>query len=204
MITNHLADLHYYNQGLNAVDTLRVIVDQLVSISSIVVVNVRDVVTEAAMTIGHEIAVALADLRSKIQIANRQLNAESSKASSKTSKKSLAVSKEKDISDKLLTSLTALLENIFKSIFLHRYKDFQPELRADCASNFGDWITADPTFFHDDDYLKYLGALMADREAIVRRQVNLESFKFYFHLFPLAFSSFDVYIVERDREFTFF
>ena len=122
-------------QGARSIELLRVIVDILITFSSYIVVNVRDAVTEAAMSIARQIAFVLADLRMKVQVATRQLNADSNK-----SKKFSAVSKEKKTSDKLLSALCSLLEHVFNSIFIHRQKDYSAQVRASCVSNLGDLV----------------------------------------------------------------
>ena len=168
--------------GLKAISSLRLIVDQLVTLSSMIVVNIRDVVTEATLTIGKQVSAKVDELRSKSTITNRQLAAETNKLNSssqssqekselnKKNKKLTAVSKEKTMSDKLLAALQSLVDNVFISIFIHRHRDFHEDIRASCATALGQWVTLDPEYFYKDEYLKYLGWLCCDQSHTVRRQ----------------------------------
>jgi hypothetical protein len=92
------------------------------------------------MTIGRVVSVTLTELKKQRDTASRQLSAETLKTTDKKSKKFSAVSKEKTAIDRNIEGLTALVENIFTSIFIHRHKDTHVEIRANCASSFGDWV----------------------------------------------------------------
>lgn len=56
-----------------------------------------------------------------------------------------------------------MLTYIFKGVFVHRYRDTQPEIRAICMSEIGHWMKRYPAMFLDDGYLKYVGWTMYDR-----------------------------------------
>ncbi len=168
------------SQDSKAIETLQVITDQLVALSSMIVMSVRDVVTEASLTIGRKISSKLVDLRSMVKIAERQLKAETSKQGTtkqqKTvvSKKAVAVQKEKAAFDRQVIALTELCETIFNSIFIHRHKDSRDDIRAHCAKNLGEWIATDLQHFGKDEFLKYIGWLCSDASKEVRK-ASIES-----------------------------
>ncbi len=56
-----------------------------------------------------------------------------------------------------------MLTYIFKGVFVHRYRDTQPEIRSICMQEIGLWMRRYPTMFLDDSYLKYVGWTMYDR-----------------------------------------
>uniref|UniRef100_A0A5K3ESR2 SCD domain-containing protein n=2 Tax=Mesocestoides corti TaxID=53468 RepID=A0A5K3ESR2_MESCO len=59
---------------------------------------------------------------------------------------------------------------LFKGVFIHRYRDSQPEIRAICIAEIGVWMRRYPAMFLDDSYLKYIGWTLYDRVGEVRLQ----------------------------------
>ena len=51
----------------------------------------------------------------------------------------------------------------FGSVFVHRYRDVAPQIRAECVTSLGEWIEKNPSYFLDDNYFKYLGWLLSDK-----------------------------------------
>lgn len=80
-------------------DILSVLIDQLISLSSMPVVNIRDAITESLGTIGKRIVVSIVKINDQLSLVNRQLNAEEKKSSSgtKNTAKFNSFSKQKDI-----------------------------------------------------------------------------------------------------------
>ncbi|XP_055322653.1 cohesin subunit SA-1 isoform X2 [Sitodiplosis mosellana] len=80
--------------------------------------------------------------------------------------------------ESLLTKRTELEENMeeiknmltymFKSVFVHRYRDTLPEIRGICMSEIGVWMIKFPVNFLDDSYLKYIGWTLHDKVGDVR------------------------------------
>ena len=58
--------------------------------------------------------------------------------------------------------LTAMTNSTFSGVFVHRYRDVVPEIRAICIKELGLWMMRDPENFLDDQYLKYLGWILHD------------------------------------------
>ena len=56
-----------------------------------------------------------------------------------------------------------MLTYIFKGVFVHRYRDTQPDIRSVCVEEIGVWMKRYPAMFLDDSYLKYVGWTMYDR-----------------------------------------
>lgn len=61
-----------------------------------------------------------------------------------------------------------MLQYLFKSIFVHRYRDVVPEIRAICMTEIGIWMKRLPNMFLDDSYLKYVGWTLHDKVGEVR------------------------------------
>lgn len=64
--------------------------------------------------------------------------------------------------------INLMLGYMFKSLFVHRYRDFVPEIRAVCIYEIGVWMKKFPNHFLDDSYLKYIGWTLNDKVADVR------------------------------------
>ena len=56
-----------------------------------------------------------------------------------------------------------MLTYIFKGVFVHRYRNTQPDIRSICVEEIGVWMKRYPAMFLDDSYLKYVGWTMYDR-----------------------------------------
>ncbi|XP_074764100.1 cohesin subunit SA-2-like isoform X2 [Athene noctua] len=75
--------------------------------------------------------------------------------------------KRKEYEHKLL-EIQNMMNAIFKGTFLNRYCDVIPEIRATCIEEFGSWIKTYPDAFLNDNYLKYIGWMLYDKQAEVR------------------------------------
>uniref|UniRef100_A0A1A9X0J4 SCD domain-containing protein n=1 Tax=Glossina brevipalpis TaxID=37001 RepID=A0A1A9X0J4_9MUSC len=61
-----------------------------------------------------------------------------------------------------------MLTYMFKSVFVHRYRDNLPDIRAICMAEIGVWMENYPQNFLDDSYLKYIGWTLHDKIGEVR------------------------------------
>ncbi|KAL7849918.1 hypothetical protein SRHO_G00192670 [Serrasalmus rhombeus] len=75
--------------------------------------------------------------------------------------------------------LHSLTNTIFKGVFVHRYRDKVPEIRAICMAEMKVWLKEYPAAFLNDGYLKYLGWMLHDKQASVRMQSVLSLQKLY-------------------------
>ncbi|XP_039198385.1 cohesin subunit SA-3 isoform X4 [Crotalus tigris] len=64
--------------------------------------------------------------------------------------------------------LETLMNALFKGVFVHRYRDLIPEIRAICIGEMGEWIQHYATSFLTDGYLKYIGWTLHDKQGEVR------------------------------------
>ncbi|NWI10882.1 STAG3 protein, partial [Crypturellus soui] len=65
--------------------------------------------------------------------------------------------------------MEALMNAIFKGVFVHRYRDVVPEIRAACMEELGRWMRSSAAFL-TDGHLKYLGWTLHDKQPAVRLQ----------------------------------
>ncbi|XP_064294005.1 cohesin subunit SA-2 isoform X5 [Phalacrocorax carbo] len=75
--------------------------------------------------------------------------------------------KRKEYEHKLV-EIQNMMNAIFKGMFLNRYRDVIPEIRATCIEEIGSWIKIYPDAFLNDSYLKYIGWMLYDKQAEVR------------------------------------
>ncbi|ROL53580.1 Cohesin subunit SA-1 [Anabarilius grahami] len=75
--------------------------------------------------------------------------------------------------------LRSLMSGVFKGVFVHRYRDRVPEIRAVCMEEMGMWLRENPVRFLNDEHLKYVGWMLHDKQAAVRLQCVLTLQKLY-------------------------
>lgn len=66
----------------------------------------------------------------------------------------------------LILSLVAI--HLFSSVFVHRYRDLDPNIRAECIKAMASWFTHYPAHFLDGSYLRYVGWVLSDSSTPVR------------------------------------
>ncbi|KAM4555694.1 cohesin subunit SA-2 [Odontesthes bonariensis] len=66
--------------------------------------------------------------------------------------------------------LSSMMNATFRGVFVHRYRDRLPEIRASCILELGLWLKTDPEDFLNDGCLKYLGWTLHDKQSPVRLQ----------------------------------
>ncbi len=91
-------------KSLNSMEILQTVVDQLGALSSMAVVNIRDAVTEAALSIAEGVLRGCGELKDQISVAQRQiagLEAAGEHKSAKANPKHAAVMKQRDQATKV-------------------------------------------------------------------------------------------------------
>jgi cohesin complex subunit SA-1/2 len=66
------------------------------------------------------------------------------------------------------TELGDTMKGVFSSVFVHRYRDVRPEIRALCLAELGVWMMEYRAQFLADSYLKYVGWCLYDKVGEVR------------------------------------
>lgn len=56
----------------------------------------------------------------------------------------------------------------FVSVFVHRYRDLDPNIRAECVHAIGLWFKKFPAHYLDGSYLRYVGWVLSDSTTQVR------------------------------------
>ncbi|XP_071738287.1 sister-chromatid cohesion protein 3-like isoform X3 [Rutidosis leptorrhynchoides] len=106
-------------------------------------------------------------LAAQRQTTQRQLTAEKKKNSEGDRVESL--NKRLSETHEKITMLEEMMRKIFTGLFVHRYRDMDPEIRMSCIQSLGVWIVSYPSLFLQDLYLKYLGWTLNDKSPGVRK-----------------------------------
>ena len=116
-------------------------------------------------------------LRAKLKVLQRQLKAEKTKCEKKK-KKGAQVEwsdryKSLDNQEKHASAntgeLVELADKVFTGVFVLKYRDVAPEIRVASVEFLGKWIMRYPDHYLDDTHTKYIGWLLSDKDAGVRR-----------------------------------
>nr|XP_034977888.1 cohesin subunit SA-3 [Zootoca vivipara] len=101
--------------------------------------------------------------------SQRQYEAEQAKGSSCRALEKLEglLEQHRELQEKQ-EELENLMNAIFKGVFIHRYRDLMPEIRAICIEEMGQWIEHYSNSFLTDSYLKYIGWTLHDKQGEVR------------------------------------
>ncbi|KAI9870937.1 MAG: hypothetical protein M1830_003611, partial [Pleopsidium flavum] len=73
--------------------------------------------------------------------------------------------------DRKRETLEGIIKDLFDTVFVHRYRDVDPKIRADCCAALGEWIMTLPDVFFEGQYLRYLGWVLSDTSAPTRAEV---------------------------------
>lgn len=84
-------------------------------------------------------------------------------------------------------------------MFVHRFRDIDPDLRVLCIEKLGEWLRALPQYWLDDRHLKYIGWTLSDKvrginsagdnaEGVIDSHESASPFSFVGSLPPRAFA----------------
>ena len=115
------------------------------------------------------VGVALS-VNKEIEDTSAQLDMERRKANNERSRDALEMlSDRKTVLENHQQEVEQFLNNIFKDIFIMRYRDICPEIRVICMDEISVWMRTFPKVFLSDQYLKYVGWLLNDKAKEVRK-----------------------------------
>ena len=116
----------------------------------------RHTTTVIALSMGSALCVVANDLAESAAKTTRQKEGEQKKKSVNKERVKTIEAKAADEGRKR-TSIIENVQQLFDTIYLHRYRDVDPKIRVECASALGHWISALPDHFFEGTYLRYLG-----------------------------------------------
>lgn len=150
--------------------TLRVLLEVLVSFSSIAVASIRDAVSTALLAIASSLIAQALKLKSALQMLERQTQSTSSKSRG-DDEKARAVAKQQADTKKAMQELVSQIEALFSSVYMHRSRDSNDDVRLHCVQTLRDFVRFDPDPSQPlrSERLKYLGWACNDASHAVRK-----------------------------------
>ena len=143
-------------------------VSELVSVGQ---PDIRAAATLATLQMGHAILERTVQLRHKLEVAQRQLEA-AKKGRRKTIEPGSKAESLQHVVESLKRACEELEELVLgpvtNGLFMHRYRDSHPYIRATCLAALSKMTLTRPDLFLRDKYLKYFGWMMSDKVEVVR------------------------------------
>ncbi|KIJ64745.1 hypothetical protein HYDPIDRAFT_28110 [Hydnomerulius pinastri MD-312] len=142
----------------------------VVAMSSSQIRSFRHTATVVALEVETALCQVAAAVEKEAEIVGRQREGERKR---KANNKSTGV-REKDLDGKAAevrkrrTALAEYLKEIVDGVFVHRYRDLDPNIRAECVRAMGTWFKHYPAHFLDASYLRYVGWVLSDSSTPVR------------------------------------
>ncbi|KAI5862936.1 STAG-domain-containing protein [Durotheca rogersii] len=127
-----------------------------------------------ATTVGLAILTGLIEvtkqLDDRITKSNQSLQAESNR---RGKNKNLVENTKKalDVANRSREFTDTKVKDFFDIVFVHRYRDIDPKIRAECIEALGTWVCTLPTVYMSPEYLRYLGWLLSDVSVSTRLEV---------------------------------
>ncbi|KAH7915934.1 hypothetical protein BJ138DRAFT_1076400 [Hygrophoropsis aurantiaca] len=142
----------------------------VVAMSSSQIRSFRHTATVVALEVETALCQVAAAVEKEAEVIGRQKEGERKRKA--TNKASGA--REKDLEGKAAevrgrrTALAEFLKEIVDGVFVHRYRDLDPNIRAECVRAMGFWFKNYPAHFLDASYLRYVGWVLSDSNTHVR------------------------------------
>lgn len=128
----------------------------------------RHTATALVLMMMGQIARLNKEAREKFEQLSKQKDSENSKKNPSRYKALMDQINSVNMKRKLLDTFHQELE---EAVFIHRYRDSDPTIRADCMEELGRWMLICPSQFLTGNYLRYFAWEMSDENASVRMVV---------------------------------
>ena len=171
--TAHAAGVLYRDAAL--LENLQVWVT---SMSSSAIRPFRHTATVISLAIGTTMCGLAADIADNIAKTMRQREGEQKKKNVNKERVAVFQAKVADEQNKRAAAET-ILEDIFQTVYVHRYRDVDAKIRVECVTALGTWITTAPEIFFAGQYIRYLGWVLSDTAAPTRAEVIKQLSRLY-------------------------
>ena len=151
-------------------DLLMTVQAWVVAMSSSQLRSFRHTATVIALEIETALCDVAANVEKEAELVTRQREGERKRKAAKGA----ASGREKEFEAKAAevkerrTKLAEYLKEFFDGVFIHRYRDLDPNIRAECVHAMGEWLKRFPAHFLDGQYLRYIGWVLSDANTHVR------------------------------------
>ncbi|KAJ5894066.1 hypothetical protein N7495_005757 [Penicillium taxi] len=148
------------------------------------------------------------EVTTTISTSRKQLESEKKKKSVNKGRVE-AIQKAISEGDQKLEQLDDFIQDGFNTVFVHRYRDVDSTIRADCIAALGKWIQTYREMFFEGQYLRYIGWTLADVVSSTRLTALTQLLPLYeskdnvggLHSFTERFRSRIVEIAAQDADF---
>ena len=118
----------------------------------------------AGMTLVTALVQVAVTVNSELDNSQRQLDAERKKPAKRRGMSKLdRLEQQVEELSKRMEDLRGMMSTLFCSVFVHRYRDIRPEIRALRIAELGVWMQGLSAEFLKDNYLKYIGWTLFDK-----------------------------------------
>ncbi|KAJ7248617.1 hypothetical protein B0H12DRAFT_1123467 [Mycena haematopus] len=143
----------------------------IIAMSSSQIRSFRHTATVVALELESALCDVAAAVEKEAEVSARQREGEKKRRAGKAS---TARAGDKNLDAKAAEirehrdKLKEFIKDFVDGVFVHRYRDLDPIIRADCILALGTWFTKYPAHFLDATYLRYIGWVLSDNAAAVR------------------------------------
>ncbi|EER24495.1 conserved hypothetical protein [Coccidioides posadasii C735 delta SOWgp] len=163
--TIHSASILYNDAAL-----LENIQAWITSMSSAPIRPFRHTATIISLTIVTTLCHLAKEVSTTLSNTRKQLETEKKKKTVNKGRVGALQSKVQENEQKLET-IDGIIHDSFDTVFVHRYRDVDPKIRAECMTALGVWIITYRQVFFEGQYLRYLGWVLSDTFAHTRSVV---------------------------------
>ncbi|KAJ5897619.1 hypothetical protein N7504_007907 [Penicillium tannophilum] len=121
----------------------------------------RHTATVISLAIMNALCDIAREVTTTLSTSRKQLESEKKKKSVNKGRTE-AIQKTISEGEEKAQQLDELLQDCFDTIFVHRYRDVDGNIRAECIAAMGGWIRTYREFFFEGQYLRYIGWTLAD------------------------------------------
>jgi len=137
----------------------------LKALSSSVVRVWRRTATAAAFSIVHTLNQYMKEMQERMEVLEKQLE-------SKTLKKGKSHGLDEQLAElqERYDVIVKQVQDLHAGVFVHRFRDVDESIRHFCAESKRSWLKSLPAFWVQNEYIKYVGWLLNDKDQDVRRE----------------------------------
>ncbi|PCH37402.1 hypothetical protein WOLCODRAFT_84248 [Wolfiporia cocos MD-104 SS10] len=145
----------------------------VVAMSSSQLRSFRHTATVIALEVETALCEVAAAVEKEAEVVSRQREGERKRRTTANKGKG-GTPREKELETKAAevrerrAKLAEYLKEFVDGVFVHRYRDLDPNIRAECVRAMGLWFEKYPAHFLDGAYLRYVGWVLSDAQTQVR------------------------------------
>ncbi|KAG8849420.1 hypothetical protein FRC20_002314 [Serendipita sp. 405] len=128
----------------------------------------RHTATVIALYVETALCQVAASVDKELLTLSRQKEAERAKKSARNKGREQELESNIERVRSTQKTLKEYLQDIFNTVFVHRSRDHDATIRADCAHELGVWFSKHPSYFLESGFLPYLGKTLSDLDTSVR------------------------------------